>query len=278
MTPPMPERTAHGFAGADGVSLSYRELGAGRPVVLLHGYLITAQGAWVRPGIAAALAADGRRAIMPDLRGHGAGPWSHDPADYPSDALTDDGLALVEQLGLVDYDLVGYSVGGRVVARMLTRGARPRRAIVAGTGLEPIVRAAGRGEGYRKTLGEIIAEDREVDGARQAGLRGRADAGRREANEGEGTDWDLATYLRAVGADPVALSLVLDTLVDTPLGELEAIDTPTLVLAGVEEDRGSIQELAAAIPGAAARRIPGNHWSASQAPEFTAAILEFLRD
>jgi pimeloyl-ACP methyl ester carboxylesterase len=211
---------------------------------------------------------------MPDLRGHGAGVWSHDPTDYPADALTDDGLALVEQLGIADYDLVGYSVGGRVVARMLVRGARPGRAIIGGTGLEPIVHAANRGEGYRRTLAAIAAED--SGGGIADGVGASAEGVSTEGADADPTEWDLGSYLRAIGADPVALALVLDTFLDTALADLQALDTPTLVVAGVEEDRGSVEELAAALPRAELRRIPGNHWSASQAPEFTDAIREFL--
>ena len=57
------------------------------------------------------LAGQGYRVILPDLRGHGDSARPHDPAAYPPDALADDGLALIEQLGLTDYDLGGYSLG-----------------------------------------------------------------------------------------------------------------------------------------------------------------------
>src|SRR3546814_11078338 len=63
----------------------------------------------------------GFRLILPDLRGHGESGKPHDPAAYPPDALTEDGLALVEQMGLTDYDLGGYSLGARTTARMLAR-------------------------------------------------------------------------------------------------------------------------------------------------------------
>jgi pimeloyl-ACP methyl ester carboxylesterase len=245
------------YVGRDGADLSYRELGEGRPIVLLHGYIVAAEDTWVRPGVAERLAADGRRVIMPDLRSHGGSARSHDPAAYPADALTDDGLALIDHLGLDDYDLGGYSVGGRIVARMLTRGARPGRAIIGGTGLDPIVHAAGRGDSYRRLFAEYAAGTLESDPE---------------------APWDVVAYLRSVDADPVALPLVLDTFVDTPREALTEVEIPTLVLAGEDEDRGSVDDLAAALLHSTLRRVPGDHTTAHLSPEFTAAILEFLRD
>ncbi|MGH7745084.1 MAG: hypothetical protein ACREQ5_09835 [Candidatus Dormibacteria bacterium] len=69
---------------------------------------------------------------------------------YPPDVLDDDGLALIDWLGLDDYDLGGYSLGERIVLRMLVRGARPARAIVVGQRLDvdkriySLRRSAGR--------------------------------------------------------------------------------------------------------------------------------------
>jgi pimeloyl-ACP methyl ester carboxylesterase len=251
------------YVGRDGTDLSYREIGDGRPILLLHGYTTVGEDNWIRPGIAARLAADGKRVIMPDLRAHGASARPHDPAAYPADALVDDGLALIDHLGLADedYDLGGYSVGGRIVARMLVRGARPGHAVIGGTGLEPIVHAAGRGDAHRRMLARYAAG--ELDG---------------DAGADAGSAWDVGAYLRSVDADPVALTLVLDTFVDTPPEDLAAIDVPTLILAGEDEDRGSVDELAAALPRATLRRVPGAHETAHLAPEFTTAILEFLRD
>src|SRR5260370_11027233 len=132
------------FQAGDGVQLAYREIGEGRPLVLIHGYFSTAMVNWVRYGHAAVIAAQGYRVIMPDLRGHGDSAKPHAAAAYPPDVLADDGFALIEQLGLTDYDLGGYSLGGRTTIRMLARGATPRRAIVAG---------AGRGGGERPRRG-----------------------------------------------------------------------------------------------------------------------------
>ncbi|MBU6493132.1 MAG: alpha/beta fold hydrolase, partial [Burkholderiales bacterium] len=121
MTSVSPELPVHYFRGRDGAVLAYREMGEGRPVVLIHGYFSTALVNWVRYGHAAKIAARGFRVIMPDLRAHGDSAKPHDAAAYPPDVLADDGFALLEHLGLTDYDLGGYSLGGRTTMRMLVR-------------------------------------------------------------------------------------------------------------------------------------------------------------
>lgn len=107
--------------------------------MLLHGFTSTSS-VWLHNGPSAALAEHGYRVILPDLRGHGDSARPHDAASYPSDVLVDDGLALVEWLGLADYDLGGHSIGARTVLRMLVRGARPARAVVIGQGLGSVTR------------------------------------------------------------------------------------------------------------------------------------------
>src|SRR5262249_39934063 len=133
------------FKARDGEILAYREMGEGRPVVLIHGFFSKATVNWVRYGHAARIAERGYRVVMPDLRGHGASAHPHEASAYPPDVLADDGFALVEHLGLTDYDLGGYSLGARTTVRMLARGATPRRAIVGGIGLDGIVDTQGRG-------------------------------------------------------------------------------------------------------------------------------------
>ncbi len=52
---------------------------------------------------------------------------------------------------------------------------------------------------------------------------------------------------------------------------------PTLVVAGADDAlAGSPEELAARIPNAVARVVPGDHLSAVGKPELTAAIVDFL--
>jgi len=124
-----------------GPGLSYRDEGDGRPLILLHGF--SGDGSLWRP-------ADfpGFRVIRPDFRGHGRSAQPPDATFYPPDVLAGDGLALVDHLGLDDYDLGGYSLGARIVVRMLVRGATPRRAVVGGQGLRE-VQGIGGGAGAR---------------------------------------------------------------------------------------------------------------------------------
>ena len=243
----------HRFQGRDGASLSYRETGEGRALVLIHGYFSTATVNWVRYGHAAVLAARGHRVIMPDLRAHGDSAKSHEAAAYPLDVLADDGFALIEQLGLVDYDLGGYSLGGRTVVRMGVRGPQPRRAIVAGMGLDGILQPGVRSAFFRNLL-------------LHPGTFARGSA--------EGL---AEAFLKTVGGDARALVRVLDTFVDTPVEALARLVVPTLVLSGIEDhDNGSARALAAALPDGRYVSMPGNHMSAVTKPELGHAIADFL--
>jgi pimeloyl-ACP methyl ester carboxylesterase len=241
------------FRGRDGTELAYREAGEGRPLVLIHGYFSTATVNWVRYGHVSTIAARGRRVIMPDLRGHGDSAKPHDATAYPPDVLTEDVFALIEHLGLTDYDLGGYSLGGRTTIRMLVRGAAPRRAIVAGMGLDGIVHAGGRSAYFRRILTNLGTFER------------------------GSPEWMAEAFLKTVGGDPVALLHVLGTSVDTPREALTRIAMPTLVLVGAEDDdNGSAQALATALPDGEYAVVPGNHMSAVTRPELGAAIADFL--
>ena len=241
------------FRGRDGAQLAYRETGQGRPVVLIHGYFSNGSVNWVKYGHAAAIADRGFRVIMPDLRGHGESARPHDPAAYPPDVLADDGFALLAELGLTDYDLGGYSLGGRTVLRMLARDATPDRAVVAGMGLDGVLHATDRNDHFRRILENLGTFDR------------RSPEGKAEA------------FLKSTGTDPYAVLHLLDANVDTPREKLAKIDVPVLVLAGIEDDdNGPAEALAAALPRGQAARVPGNHMSAVAQPDLGKAIAAFL--
>jgi pimeloyl-ACP methyl ester carboxylesterase len=250
----MSDPRVHRFVGRDGVELAYRETGDGRPLVLLHGFTASAMQ-WLDHGPAAVFAEDGYRVILPDLRGHGDSARPHDPASCPPDVLADDGLALIDRLGLDDYDLGGYSLGGRTVLRMLVRGARPARAVVAGQGLAAVSSAVTHGTNRRA-------------------LTALADGNRIEPGSPEA---EAAHWITRLGGDPSALLHVLNSLVATPSEALRRIETPTLVAVGDQDhDHASAEALATVLPNARFTQVPGNHWTALTRPELAIAIGAFL--
>ncbi|WCT74768.1 alpha/beta hydrolase [Sphingomonas naphthae] len=100
----------------DGVDLYVKDWGAGRPVILLHGWPLTADS-WDDQALAFANA--GYRVISYDRRGFGRSsqPWS----GYDYDTLSDDLAAVIEATGVSDAALVGFSMGGGEVARYMSR-------------------------------------------------------------------------------------------------------------------------------------------------------------
>ncbi len=95
--------------------------GGGRPVVLIHGWPLSAQ-AW-EPQVAA-LRAAGYRVVAYDRRGFGR---SDKPeSGYSYDMLADDLQRVLDQCELQDVTLVGFSMGGGEVARYVTRFGQTR--------------------------------------------------------------------------------------------------------------------------------------------------------
>jgi pimeloyl-ACP methyl ester carboxylesterase len=208
---------------------------------------------WIRYGHAQLLADQGFRVIMPDLRAHGDSDQPHDPLAYPADVLVDDGFALLETLGLDHYDLGGYSLGARISARMVVRGARPHRLVLAGTGLIGLTDTEESRNGFRKVFAGLGTHPR------------------------GSSEWMAEAFLRTSGGDPVALEHILDAFVDTPVSDLGRITMPTLVLVGAEDDgQATAYQLADALPAATLQTVPGNHMSAVAKPALGQAIAQFL--
>ena len=100
----------------DGTKLYYKDWGAGRPVILIHGWPLSADS-WDDQALA--LADAGYRAIAYDRRGFGRSdqPWS----GYDYDTLSDDLADVMEATGAQNAALVGFSMAGGEVARYLSR-------------------------------------------------------------------------------------------------------------------------------------------------------------
>ncbi len=248
-----PDFTLNRFASFDGEELAWHEAGEGRPVLLLHGLFSNAQTNWVRYGHAKLLVSNDFKVILPDLRAHGSSAKSHDPGAYPTDVLTRDCMSLIAHLGLSDYDLGGYSLGARTVARAVVCGARPRRLILSGMGLSGLTTTAPRTDHFKYILDN------------------------RGTFEKFTPEWNADSFLKTTRGDSAALRLLLDSFVDTSPDELAGIVMPTLVLSGEDDDdNGSVGELAALLPDPRLVRTPGGHMSAVTKPELGRAIADFL--
>lgn len=100
----------------DRAKLYVKDWGSGRPVILIHGWPLSADS-WDDQAMAIANA--GYRAIAYDRRGFGRSPQPWSGYDY--DTLADDLAAVIEQTGAKDAVLAGFSMGGGEVARYMSR-------------------------------------------------------------------------------------------------------------------------------------------------------------
>jgi pimeloyl-ACP methyl ester carboxylesterase len=123
------------FEPSPGVYLAFDDVGAGPPVVLVHGFASNRQTNWIGPGWYDALTKAGRRVIALDLRGHGASDKPHDPAAYDEAVMAHDVIALLDHLGLPNADYIGYSMGGFIgVSAAALAPDRWCRIVLAGIG------------------------------------------------------------------------------------------------------------------------------------------------
>ncbi|MCW0199334.1 alpha/beta fold hydrolase [Sphingopyxis sp.] len=241
------------FDARDGVRLAWREMGAGAPILLLHGLFSNAEVNWIKFGTAARVAEAGYRVIMPDLRVHGSSDAPHEPEHYPPDVLVQDLEDLVAHLDLADFDLGGFSLGARTSVRAVVAGMRPKRLILGGMGLAGLAGWAKRGQFFQRVIADYDT-----------------------AKRGDDT-WMSIQFMKTMKIDRVAARLLLDSFTDTTPDMLAALTMPTLVVCGdQDQDNGSAGDLVAALPDARLSTIPGTHMSSVTRPELGEAIAAFL--
>lgn len=247
------EISTHRWTASDGVELAYREQGAGRPIVLVHGLFSDANTNWIKFGAAEKVASRGFRVVMPDLRAHGLSDKPHDPAAYPDGVLGRDLEELVAHLDLTDYDLGGFSLGARTTVQAVGEGLRPRRAVLAGMGLEGLT-------GWLKRKDFFLQAIANFDTA------GRGDP-----------HWLAIQFMKTQKVDLAAAALLLPTFTDARPEWLAAFTMPTLVLCGSEDrDNGSAPKLAGALLDATYIEVPGTHMSSVTKPEFGERLAHWL--
>ena len=251
----MTDIATHNWTSSDGIQLAWREVGEGRPLILLHGLFSDAHMNWIKFGHADRIAAKGFRVILPDLRAHGLSGKPHEQVHYPQLVLVRDLNELIEHLELADFDLGGFSLGARTVIEAVIGGTRPRRAILSGTGLDVLTNWDRRSRFYTEAIDLFD-----------------------QVSRGD-PHWFAIQFMKTMKVDREAARLLLGTMRDREdkHGLVDAFTMPTLVVCGAEDDdNGSAPELAAILPQAEYVEIPGTHMSSVTRPELGEEIAHFL--
>ena len=117
---------------SDGVPIHYEVIGAGPPIVLVHGFASSLEGNWGQSGWIDFLVGRGRTVVGLDCRAHGLSGKPHDPDAYGGNHMPDDVLAVMEAAALERADIMGYSMGVGIAINLLTRFAARFTSVVAG--------------------------------------------------------------------------------------------------------------------------------------------------
>jgi pimeloyl-ACP methyl ester carboxylesterase len=116
-----------------GTLISYTVEGKGEPVVLIHGLYASAQVNWRAPGIIRILATN-HQVIALDVRGHAASGKPTHESDYGVE-MAEDIVRLLDHLKIKKAHLVGYSMGGMITMKIMTRHPdRVKSALLGGMG------------------------------------------------------------------------------------------------------------------------------------------------
>ena len=241
----------------DGTPIAFAVQGDGPAVLLLHGFAADHRANWAAPGVIAALVAAGRRVIAADARGHGASGKPHEPAAYANDAMVRDAGVVLDHLSIQAVDVVGYSMGAMVAARLAADEPRTRSLVLGGVGGDALPpRRGGRDSPLAEAL---LAED-------PAAIR-------------DPTAKGFRLFAERTRADRAALAAIeRSNALRSPV-RFDALKMPTLVLAGEADVLiRPPQELVARLPNARLERVPGDHLTAVGHPGFARAIVRFLEE
>lgn len=240
------EDSLHHFTASDGAQIAYRDEGAGRPILLLHGLM--AHSGFFEPQRALA---DTFRLIGMDLRGHGAS-----SVEAPSvGRIAADVAELAAKLDLTEVIGVGWSLGASVLWRLLSGSIADRFAGAVVIDMTPRVLngsdwALGLSQEHCDARSEAMREDFPAF-ARSAGAAIFA-----QPLEGESRSlaaWAGEEFARN---DPAAIVALWSSLVAEDVRSLlSGIGQPTLVVHGSHSHlygARTAEDLTEALPNARA--------------------------
>ena len=266
---PMPSVATERLVDAGDLNMKIVEAGSGSAVLLIHG-LGWDHSLW-NPTLERF--APRYRMIAADTRGHGGTGKPSGPYDMAMFAK--DYSALADALGLKRICVVGLSQGGMVAQKLaLTRPDLVSTLVLMSTSCKSA-------PSLRDNMEARIAAMDKAGPAAAAKIAAESifSPGWRAANGAE-----LERFYAWRSAMPIEpLNAATRALYDFDLsGELPRIAVPTLVVAGAEDTLtrpAGMEEIAALVPGAQYRLVPGaGHMIPVEQPEVVAALLsEFLQ-
>lgn len=262
------------------IELYYEDHGAGKPVVLIHGYPLS--GASWEKQVPALLKA-GYRVITYDRRGFGKS--SQPTGGYNYDTFAEDLHTLIAHLKLQDFALVGFSMGGGEIARYFGkyRSNGASQAVIIG-GIPPfLLKTDDNPEGVDasvfKGIQKAVAADRYAFFTEFFKNFYNTDLllGKRISEDAVRASWNLAA-----GASATASLACVPTWHEDFRQDLAHLNVPTLVIHGDSDRIVPIevagQRTAKLVKGARLVVVKGGPhcitWT--HADEVTAELLSFL--
>jgi len=275
----MPRLTV-GTENGNSVELHYEDYGAGKPVVLIHGWPLSGRS-WENQ--VPALVEAGYRVIAYDRRGFGSSsqPWG----GYDYDTFAADLNTLLQQLDLRETTLVGFSMGGGEVMRYLSAYGSDRvsKAVLA-SAVPPYLYKSDDNPAGALDDDAIAAFQAELKNDRLAFLD-KFTSDFFSAGEEMKVSEAQRLYARdiAAPASPKATLACVEAFGRTDFrGDVEKVTLPTLVIHGDSDAivpfEASGKRSAESIDGSVLVVIKGGPHgiNASDAEEFNRALLEFL--
>jgi non-heme chloroperoxidase len=220
----------------DGIGLFVKDTGgSGRAVVMTHAWPLNAD---IWDYQAAKLSSAGFRVVTYDRRGFGR---SDRPAGgYDFDTFADDLANVIEQTGVRDVTLVGYSMGGGEVVRYFSRhnGRHVVKAGLVGAAAHYLLKTENNPIGIDGAIFEGIKQGVQGDRKTYLGnlLRDVFLDAKRPATNAVTPEMVDAALAMAMQASAAATIACVDAFAKTDFrSELAAVKVPTLVLHGTAD-------------------------------------------
>ena len=239
----------HYFTAPDSTRIYYEVQGSGKPVMLVHGFMGTGTS-WQQTALYDTLVKSGYQVIVLDQRGNGRSGKPHTSQAYANDAEAKDIMQLATLRSLPAYDVVGYSRGAIITARLLVLDKRVQKAVLGGMGEQftnPLW--PRRLQFYHALTADTVPALH-----------------------------DMVQHAKQNGLDIQALAYQQKEQPSTSAAELARVQVPVAVVCGDKDSaNGNGAALAALIPKAVFITVPGEHNTAWMTKAFAEKIIGFLK-